>query len=166
MKSIRLRFLVAALAVVMGAAISKAQTTDTEAPPPPPHGHGWGMRGPMGGIPFRELGVTDEQRTQIKAVMQKEHATMKPLMLQMHQLKEQLKPYEEGTFDQAKVQALVAQQSQTLVQLKVEESRMHNELYQLLTPDQQAKLKEIEAKHEARMQQHLQSGSDSTATQQ
>jgi Spy/CpxP family protein refolding chaperone len=167
MKSIRLRFLVAALAVVMGAAISKAQSTDADAPPPPPaHGHGWGMRGPMGGIPFKELGVTDEQRTQIKAVMQKEHSTMKPLMQQMHQMKQQLKQYEEGTFDQAKVQALVSQQAQTLVQLKVEESRIHNELYQLLTPDQQTKLKEIEATHEARMQQHLQSGSDSTATQQ
>lgn len=166
MKSIRLRFLVAALAVVMGAAISKAQSTDADAPPPPPaHGHGWGMRGPMG-IPFKQLGVSTEQRTQIKAVMQKEHSTMKPLMQQMHQMNQQLKQYEEGTYDEAKVQALVSQQAQTLVQLKVEESRIHSELYQLLTPDQQTKLKEIEANREARMQQHMQGGSDSTATQQ
>jgi Spy/CpxP family protein refolding chaperone len=166
MKSIRLRFLVAALAVVMGAAISKAQSADTatDAPPPPPaHGHGWGMRGPMGDIPFRELGVTDEQRSQIRAVMQKEHSSMKPLMQQMHQMKEQLKQYEEGTFDQAKVQALVSQQAQTLVQLKVEESRIHSELYQLLTPEQQTKLKEIEANREARMQQHMQGGSEGPA---
>jgi len=54
------------------------------------------------------------------------------------------------------VQALVAQQAQTLVQLKVQETRIHSEIYQLLTADQQAKLKEIEANREARMQQHMQ----------
>ena len=78
---------------------------------------------------------------------------MKPLMQQMHQLDEQLQPYVEGTYDDAKVQALVTQQAQTLVQFKVEETRIHNELYQLLTPDQQAKLKEIRGRSQARMQQ-------------
>jgi len=92
----------------------------------------------------------------VKAVMQKEHSTMKPLMQQLHGMQEQLKQYSEGTYDEAKVQTLVAAQSQTLVQLKVEETRIHSEIYQLLTPDQQAKLKEIEANREARMRQHMQ----------
>ena len=108
------------------------------------------------GLPLKELDLTDAQREQIKAVMQKEHATMKPLMTQVHQMHQQLKQYEEGTYDDAKVQALVSQQAQTLVQLKVQESRIHSEIYQLLTPDQQAKLKEIEANREARMQKHMQ----------
>ncbi len=82
--------------------------------------------------------------------------TMKPLMQQLHQMQQQLKQYEEGTYDEAKVQALVAQQAQTLVQLKVQETRIHNELFQLLTPDQQTKMKEFEANREARMQQHMQ----------
>lgn len=102
------------------------------------------------------LNVTDEQKTQMKATLQKEHATLKPLMTQMHQLDQQLKPFEEGTYDAAKVQALVAQQAQTLVQLKVEQARIHSELYQMLTPDQQTKLKEFEANREARMQQRMQ----------
>jgi Spy/CpxP family protein refolding chaperone len=92
----------------------------------------------------------------MKAVLQKERATLKPLMQQVRQLDQQLKPYEEGTYDPAKVQAAVAQQEQTLVQLKVEETRIHNELYQLLTPDQQSKLKEFEANRAARMQQRTQ----------
>ena len=79
----------------------------------------------------------------MKAVMQKEHPTMKPLMQQLQQVHQQLKQYEEGAYDEAKVQALVTQQAQTLVQLKVQETRIHSELYQLLTSDQQAKLKEI-----------------------
>jgi len=92
----------------------------------------------------------------MKAVLQKERPTLQPLLQQVHQMEQQLKPYEEGTYDAAKVQAAVAQQSQTLVQLKVEETRIHNELFQLLTPDQQSKLKEFEANRAARMQQRMQ----------
>ncbi len=154
MKSIRFRLFVAALAVMLGGAIAKSQTADASAPPPT-HQHGWGMRGHTMGFPFKQLDVTDAQRAQIKAVMQKEHSTMQPLMQQVHTMQQQLKQYSEGTYDEAKVQALVAQQSQTLVQLKVEETRIHNEIYQLLTTDQQAKMKEIEANREARMQQHM-----------
>jgi Spy/CpxP family protein refolding chaperone len=89
-------------------------------------------------------------------VLQKERPTMKPIMTQVHQLDQQLKQYVEGTYDEAKVQALISAQSQTLVQMKVNEARIHNELYQLLTPDQQTKLKEFEANRQARMQQHMQ----------
>jgi periplasmic protein CpxP/Spy len=154
MKSIRFRLFVAALAVMLGGAIAKSQTADTTAPPPT-HQHGWGMRGDMMGLPFKQLDITDAQRAQIKGVMQKERSTMKPLMSQLHEMHQQLKQYEEGAYDEAKVQALVTQQAQTLVQLKVQETRIHSELYQLLTSDQQAKLKEIEANREARMQQHM-----------
>jgi len=156
MKSIRFRLLVAALAVVLGAAIAKSQTTDAPAPPPMHH-HAFSMRGPMMGFFAKYLDLSDAQRAQMKAVLQKERPTMKPLMLQLHQMQQQLKQYEEGTYDEAKVQAVVAQQAQTLVQLKVQETRIHNELFQLLSPDQQAKMKEFEANREARMQNHMQS---------
>jgi periplasmic protein CpxP/Spy len=159
MKSIRFRFLVAALAVVLGSALAKSQTTDT---PPPMHGHEFGMRGPMMGFFAKYLDLTDAQKTQMKAVMQKERPTLQPLMQQLHQMEGQLKQYEEGTYDETKVQPLVAQQAQTMVQLKVEETRIHNELFQLLTPDQQAKMKEFEANREARMQQHVQSAPAAT----
>ena len=155
MKSIRFRFLVAALAVLLGAAIAKSQTADS-TPPQPMHMHEFGLDGHMMEFFAKQLDVTDAQKTQMKAVLQKEHATMKPLMQQVHQMDGQLKQYVEGTYDEAKVQALVSQQAQTLVQVKVQETRIHNELYQMLTPEQQAKLKEIEANHEARMQQHMQ----------
>jgi protein CpxP len=151
MKTIRFRLLIAALVVTMGAAIAKSQTADA----PPMQGHAFGMRGPMGFF-SKYLDLTDAQRTQMKAVLQKERAAMKPQMQQLHVMQQQLKQYEEGTYDEAKVQALVAQQSQTLVQLKVQETRIHNELFQLLTPDQQAKMQQFEANREARMQQRIQ----------
>jgi protein CpxP len=160
MKSIRFRFLVAALAMMLGTAVVNAQTADSSsAPSPHEHGMGMGMEGHEGhmmGFFAKYLDLTDAQRTQMKAVMHKEHATMKPLMQQVHQLDQQLRQYVEGTYDDAKVQALVSQQAQTLVQMKVQETRIHNELYQLLTPEQQTKMKEFEANHEQRMQKHMQ----------
>jgi periplasmic protein CpxP/Spy len=161
MTSIRTRFLAAALAVLLGGAIAHSQTADT-APPSHMHGPAFGMDGHMIGFYIRELGITEDQQTQMKATLQKEHANLKPLLHQLHQMDSQLKQYTEGTYDAAKVQAIVSQQAQTLVQLKVEETRIHNELYQMLTSDQQAKLKEIEANREARRQQRMQnSGSTS-----
>lgn len=152
MKSIRFRLLVAALAVMLGAVIAKSQTADA----PPMQSHAFGMRGPMMGFFGKYLDLSDAQRAQMKAVLQKEHAAMKPQMQQLHLMQQQLKQYEEGSYDEAKVQALVAQQAQTLVQLKVQETRIHNELFQLLTSDQQAKMKEFEANREERMQQRMQ----------
>jgi protein CpxP len=162
MKTIRFRFLVAALAVTLGAAIAKSQTTDPTTTSPPMHGHEFGMGRELG-FYAKYLQITDAQKTQMKAVLKQERPTLKPLMQQVHQMDQQLKQYVEGTYDAAKVQALVAQQSQTLVQLKVEETRVHSELYQLLTPDQQAKLKQFEANRAARMQQHMQNGSEEAA---
>jgi periplasmic protein CpxP/Spy len=164
MKSIRFRFLVAALAVTLGAAIAKSQTADTTSPPPR-HGHEFGMDSHMMEFYAKYLDVTDAQKAQMKEVLHKEHSTMKPLTQQMHLLEQQLKQYEEGTYDEAKVQALVSQQAQNLVQLKVQETRIHNDLFQMLTPDQQTKLKEFEANREARMQQHMRSTPTSTQQQ-
>jgi len=157
MKSIRLRLLIAAVAVLLGSAISRAQTA-ADAPPPPPmhtHGHGFGMGDHMG-FYAKYLNLTDDQKAQMKAVMQKEHPTMKPLFQQQHQIDVQLRQYVEGTYDEAKVRALAAQKAQTEVELTVARTRIHNELYQLLTADQQAKMKDMEARHEARMQKHMQ----------
>lgn len=155
MKSFRYRLLIAALAVLFGTAIAKSQTAETAPPPPPMHGHQFGMGGPGMGFFARELNLTDDQKTQMKSIMEKEHPTIKPLMQQQRQLDVQLRQYVEGSFDQAKVQALAAQKSQIQAQLTVQETRIHNELYQVLTTDQQSQLKQLEAKHEARMQQHL-----------
>jgi periplasmic protein CpxP/Spy len=155
MKTIRFRFAIAALAVVLGAALAKSQTAD--ATPPPMHGPGmFGMDHHLMGFLGKYLDITDAQKAQMKDVLQKERATMQPLMQQERQLNEQLKQYVQGTFDEAKVQALVSQQAQTLVQLKVDETRVHSELYQLLTPDQQAKLKQFETNREEHMQQRMQ----------
>jgi len=91
---------------------------------------------------------------------------MKPLFQQEHQIDVQLRQYVEGNFDAAKVQALAAQKAQIQAQLTVAQTRIHNELYQVLTADQQAQLKQMEANHEARMQQRMQEHQPQAAPEQ
>jgi periplasmic protein CpxP/Spy len=168
MKTIRFRLLVAALAVLMGTAIAKSQTADATTPAPTPthaYGHGYGMRGHMMGFFADYLNLSDAQEAQMKSIMQKEHATLKPLMEQMRQTRQQLHQYEEGTYDEAKVRTLAAQQSQAQIELTVAHTRIHSELFQVLTPDQQAKMKEFEARRAARMQKHMQAAPSTPSEQ-
>ena len=156
MKVIRFRLLIAFLAVLMGSVIAKSQTAEDAPPAPPMHGHGMGM-GMEGHMQFMaaKLNLTDDQKTQMKAVMQKERPAMQPLHQQERQIDEQLRQYVEGNFDQAKVAALAGQKAQIQAQLTVEETKIHNQLYQLLTDDQKTQLKQMEANHQARMQQRM-----------
>jgi Spy/CpxP family protein refolding chaperone len=167
MKSFRFRLSIAVLAILLGSAIARSQTTADTPPPPPGHGHEFGMGGPgpMMGFFAKQLNLTDDQKTQMKAIMQKERPAMKPLMQQGHQIDQQLRQYVEGTYDAAKVQALAAQKAQIQIQLTVAETRIHNELYQALTADQQSQLKQMEANHEARMQNRANQAPPSPAEQ-
>lgn len=155
MKSFRFRVLIAALAVLLGSAIAKSQTAEEATPAPPMHGHEFGMHEHMMGFFAHQLNLTDDQKAQMKAVMQKEHPAMKALFQQQHQVDLQLRQYVEGNFDEAKVQALAGQKAQVQAQMTVAETRIHNQMYQLLTPEQQSQLKDMEAKHEAHMQERM-----------
>ena len=158
MKSLHSRLLIAALAVLMGTAIGQSQTPADAPPASPMHGHGHGMgMGMDGHMGFfaKQLNLTDDQKAQMKAIMQKEHPAMKPLFEQQHQIDLQLRQYVEGQFDQAKVQALATQKAEIQAQMTVAETRVHNQLYQLLTADQQAQLKQMEANRDDRKQQHM-----------
>ena len=155
MKSIHFRLLVAGLAVLMGTAIANSQNSDAAPPPPPMHGHRMGMDQHMLKFMTAKLNLTDAQQEQAKALMQKETSGMKPMFQQSRQIEQQLHQYAEGNYDEAKVRTLATQKAQLEVEMTVQRTRLHNELYQLLTPDQQSKLKEIEATHQARMHQRM-----------
>jgi Spy/CpxP family protein refolding chaperone len=153
MKSFRFRLFVAALAVLMGSAIAKSQTAD--APPVRAvDAPGFGMRGHMQFL-SKKLNLSDEQKSQMKAIMQKERPALRPLLEQQHQLDLQLRQYAEGSFDEAQVRALATKKAQIQAQLTVEETRVHNQMYQMLTSDQQSQLKQMEADREAHIEQHM-----------
>jgi Spy/CpxP family protein refolding chaperone len=156
MKSIRFRLLVATLCVLFVTVVASSYAAD--APPAPPaHGHGFGRGGHEMNFFADYLNLSDAQRSQMKGILAKERPTLKPLFQQLQQTRQQLKEYEQGAYDEAKVRALATQQSQTMAELTVQQTRIHSELFQVLTTDQQAKMKEVQARHEARMQRHMHS---------
>jgi periplasmic protein CpxP/Spy len=162
MKTFRIRFMAAAVAVLFGTLMAKAQTADTTtttAPSTAPshathqHRHGFRYARFQRGFFAPYLNLSDAQKAQMKSIIQKERETMKPFMQQLRETRQQLQQIEEGTYDDAKVRNLAAQQSQAQVELTVEHAKLHNELFQVLTPDQQTKMKQMEANRAARMQQ-------------
>jgi protein CpxP len=113
----------------------------------------------MGGmeLPLRQLNLTDEQKAQVKQIFQDERPAMKPLMQQEHAAHTQMiQLITSGTFEQAKVAAIAAQESQTHMQLEIEHAKMASQIYQLLSSDQKAKVADIIAQHQQRMQRHMQ----------
>lgn len=158
MKSIRFRLLVAGLAVLLGTALARAQSSDAAPPAPPMHGHGPGGGDEMLKFFTEKLNLTDAQQEQAKAILQKERPTIKPLFQQSRQIEQQLHQLAEGTYDEAKARTLATQKAQIEVEMTVQRTRLHNQLFQLLTADQQTQLKQLEATHQARMQQRMHDG--------
>jgi periplasmic protein CpxP/Spy len=151
MKSTRTRVLAISAALLVAVAVALAQGM---------HGHG----GPMGhgfehmlGFYADRLDLTSAQQDQIKAIWQKEKPTLQPLMQQLKQFHSDMnKLGTDGAFDEAKVRALATQQSQTMIELAVQHARIKSEMVQVLTADQKAKLAQLQARHEERMQEHMQ----------
>jgi len=141
MKSTRIRILTIGAAVMLAVAVAIAQSM---------HGHG----GP--GADFhrmlKQLDLTTDQQAQVKAIWEKEKPAMQPLMQQMRQNHQAMKALEaSGPFDEAKTRALATQNAQTMIEMQVQHARIKSEIMQILTPDQKAKMAQIEAQHEAHM---------------
>jgi protein CpxP len=121
-----------------------------------PH-EGGGFLGHEFGFFADYLDLTDAQRAQMKQTLTAEKPTVKPLIQQEAQYHQQmLQLIQSGSFDETKAQAIATQESQTHIQLEVQKARIHSELYQMLTADQKTRLAQFLAKHQQRMQQHLQ----------
>ncbi|MGA8313938.1 MAG: Spy/CpxP family protein refolding chaperone [Terriglobales bacterium] len=157
MKSKYFKILAVTLALTVMAAIGVSQTVKRA------HMRGDGMfagdmfGGHMLGFYGRKLDLTDAQRAQVKDILTKEKPTIQPMILQMAQGHQQLQQLVmTGSFDEAKVRALAAQQTQTMTELTVQRARIASELYQVLTPDQKTKLSDMVTQHQQHLMNHLQ----------
>ena len=161
----KLTVLAFVLALTAGTAFAQGDQTGSE---PMHHGmHGDFMGGHGLGLPLHQLNLTADQRSQVKQIFQTEKPTMKPLMQQEFQSHQQLfQLITSGNFDQAKAAAIAAQESQTHIQLEVEHAKIASQVYQLLSSDQKAKVADMLAKHQQRMQQHMQNQGEAAPSDQ
>ncbi len=143
MKSTRNRILTIGAAVLLAVAAAVAQGM---------HGHG----GP--GAEFhhmlKQLNLTADQHTQVKAIFAQEKPVLQPLMEQMRQGHAAMEALVSSGFDEGKATTIATQNSQTMIQLEVEHAKIKSEIIAILTPAQKAQLAQIEANHEARMAKH------------
>jgi periplasmic protein CpxP/Spy len=161
-KSMKLKIAVMTFALAMASGAAIAQEEGPGPGGPMHHGMRGEFMGDHGlGLPLHQLNLTDDQKSQIKQIFQAEKPNMKPLMQQQFQSHQQLiQLVTSGNFDQAKATAIAAQESQTHVQLEVEHAKIASQIYQLLSSDQKAKVADLIAKHQQRMQEHMQKQSE------
>ena len=153
MKASRTRFYAASvvLLVILAVAAAFAQGMHHRGGPMGEFGFGDHMLGYFTDV----LDLTQAQQDQAKAIMEKEKPVLQPLMKQLMQAHRDMSNLEDsGTFDEAKVRALAAQNTQVMTELFVQKARIHAELMQVLTPEQKAKLAQIKAKHQSHMKSH------------
>jgi protein CpxP len=142
-----------ALAMALVAGIAFAQSEGG----PMHHGMHGDFMGHDMGFPLHELNLTDDQHAQVKQIFENEKANIHPLMQQEMQAHLQLiQLITSGNFDQAKATAIATQEAQTHIQMEVEHAKIASQIYQLLSSDQKAKVADIIAKHQQRMQEHMQ----------
>lgn len=163
MKSIFVTFMGMTAAFALCAGMVFAQAAGPE------HMHrGMGafMGGPGLGFPLHQLNLTDDQRTQVKQIFQNEKTNLKPLMQQEFQARQQMiQLVTSGNFDPTKAAAIASQEAQTHVQLEVEHAKIASQIYQLLSSDQKAKVADMIAQHQQRMEQHLENQDNAPSKQ-
>jgi len=158
MKSNRMKMAAGVLAMVLVAMAAPAEG--------PGHRRGDYFGGPMMGMFGDYLGLSDAQRTQIKQIFESSKSTTEPLWqqeMQSHNAMMQL--ITSGNFDEAKAQAIVAQSALAHQQLEMQHAMLQAKAYQVLTADQKTKFNDMLARHEQRMQEHMQQHQSAGAAQ-
>lgn len=114
-------------------------------------GGGHGERGMMGGAFLRGLDLTDEQRDKVFAVMHANAPAMREQGKVLRATRSELSKLALSTqYDEAKARALTERAAQAMSTMGQLRARAMNEIFRALTPEQQAKVTERQARWEQR----------------
>ena len=134
------------LAGAIGWGVARAATTEDEPVPGEHHCremHGKELGGPMNRM-ARELDLTDAQRDQIHAIFRASREDGKALRQQMHAMRSELHELiATGSYSEDQARAIAGQRSQAFIDMAVLRARTMNEVRAVLTPEQQAKARDL-----------------------
>jgi protein CpxP len=107
-----------------------------------------------GGFPLAQLELNDTQREQVRSVMQRHRDDMRTIGQRLREAHEA----QRAAVETVPVnEALIRSTSQALATAQTDmallQARIHNDVWGVLTPDQQAKAKELKAKRDERAKQ-------------
>ena len=92
----------------------------------------------------KELGLTAEQTTQVKALFEGMHAAEEARHAKREELRKQLdEATKGGQFDETRVRAIANEQGALMADSLVEHERMKSKIYAILTPEQRIKADEL-----------------------
>lgn len=131
---------------------------------PPPFGRGGpgrfggpGGPGPGGGpagIALDRLNLSDAQKDQVKQILQSHQADTQSLVQREMAARQALEDAVSGdAFDEGAVRARSADLASVEADLAVSRARIRSEVFQVLTPDQQAQVRQMQADAKQRQQQ-------------
>jgi periplasmic protein CpxP/Spy len=107
-------------------------------------GRGRGPGGPLAGIPLRELNLTDAQREQVKQIVDARQQESRAIGERAMAAREALHAATTSpSFDEGLIRAKAAEVASIEADMAVSRARIFADLFQILTPDQQAKVKEL-----------------------
>ena len=112
----------------------------------PGGGPGMGMRGPgpMLGLPVADL--SDDQKQQVKSILDSHRDQMQQNAEKMRGLQEAMRTLVEAdTIDESAIRAKSAEIASAEADALILQAKMRAEVFQILTPEQQQKAKEMQA---------------------
>lgn len=136
-------------ALVTGGALAYAQ-----APQPGVRGRGpgFGPGGPQAGLALRGLDLTEAQQEQVRQLSQQNREQMRGLMDRMRAAQEARRQAVEAVpFNESQVRAAMKDLAEIEADLAVAQARLQNDIYALLTAEQQQRLQKMRADREARV---------------
>ncbi len=103
------------------------------------------------GIPLDRLNLTDAQRDQVKSVVDSHQAEVRPLGEKAMTARRALEQaVTADMIDEGAIRAVAADVASVESDMAVARARVHADVLQVLTSDQRAKLKELQAEMEKR----------------
>lgn len=138
---------IATAVIVAGAIFVVAQRGGHKGP------GGFGRGGDhMIGMMAHGLGLSDEQKGKVKEIVEASRANVEPLVQQLRDTHKNLEVLgTDGSLDQAKTEALAAEQAGIMSKLIVEKQKAKAQVFALLTDEQKAKAAEMRQKFGERM---------------
>jgi protein CpxP len=101
----------------------------------------------------RDLNLTDEQRTQIKSILETERPAIQSLVHKFEQQNDQL--HTKTTFDEAYVRSVAQQDQVNYADALVEREKIRSEIFAILTPDQQTKVNQMTTEFRTALEDRL-----------
>ena len=157
MKALRISGLVGAVSVLAVAVVTSVALFAQPGPGGPGFGrHGFARGGPAG-LPLRELELTEAQHAQVRGIFEQRKAELDTVGQRLRAAHDaQQQAVTRIPVDENEIRARVTEASAVEAEAAILHARIHEAVFQVLTPEQQTKARTLEADRQKRMAERQQ----------